>query len=260
MESVDITDLDDDELLRRTERLAADARRADARLVEHLAELDRRDLTLKRGYGSLYEYALNRLRMSEGAAYRRIRAARAVRRSPALLEMLRDGRLTLHALVLLHPHLDEPDAAALILQAVGMRTRRLEALLAERRPEPPKRDVVRPMGPPPAPGPEAGAAQGEFELDASGRAAAPPRGSAASAARSSVEDPRPIRVSFTADRGFLRMLQRARALLRHKYPDGRLEGVMRDALGALLERRDPLVRWDKSARSRRAHPRFPQAD
>jgi len=38
-------------------------------------------------------------------------------------------------------------------------------------------------------------------------------------------------------------MQRARALLRHKYPDGRLEGVLKDALAALLSKKDRGFGW-----------------
>ena len=55
--------------------------------------------------------------------------------------------------------------------------------------------------------------------------------------------PRVVRFAFSADESFYRMLEQARCLLRHKYPDGRLEGVLGDALQALIERRDPVLRW-----------------
>jgi hypothetical protein len=69
---------------------------------------------------------VNTLHYSEGAAYKRIRAARAIRRFPSILEMLRDGRLSLAAISMLHPHLEEPDAASLIVRACGLRVRKLE--------------------------------------------------------------------------------------------------------------------------------------
>jgi hypothetical protein len=52
-----------------------------------------------------------------------------------------------------------------------------------------------------------------------------------------------IRVSFSADAEFHKLMLRACALLRHKYPDGRLEGVLKDALVALLKRRDRGFGW-----------------
>jgi hypothetical protein len=42
--------------------------------------------------------------------------------------------------------------------------------------------------------------------------------------------------------------------MRHKYPDGRLDGVLRDALQALLERKDPLIRWEAVRRRKKKEP------
>jgi hypothetical protein len=66
--------------------------------------------------------------------------------------------------------------------------------------------------------------------------------------------PRLVRFAFTADEEFYLLLERVRALMRHKYPDGRLEGVLRDALRALLERKDPLIRWETARRRRSRTP------
>ncbi|MBI3564877.1 MAG: hypothetical protein HY079_06760 [Elusimicrobia bacterium] len=59
---------------------------------------------------------------------------------------------------------------------------------------------------------------------------------------------RRVRLAFTADHRFYVTLEKARALLRHKYPDGRLEGVLMDALKVLLEKKDPVLRWAASKR------------
>jgi hypothetical protein len=241
----DISSLDDDELLERVEALARRSRGADADMVEHLAELDRRGLCPKREYGSLFEYCVNRLNMSEGAAYRRIRAARAFRAFPPFLNMLRDGRLSLEALALLHPYARDPDIAQLALRAAGMRTRRLEIMLAERRPRAPRRDDIRFAAAPAASRSPVAPLFGD---------PAPVEAPVPSAAVSPVAVPaRAVRVAFTADEEFYRMLERARALLRHKYPDGRLEGVLGDALKALIARRDPIFRW-RAGGAPRAHP------
>jgi hypothetical protein len=64
--------------------------------------------------------------MSEGAAYRRINAARLVRRSPQLLGPIERGELHLSTLVLLRPHLHEANLEAM-LESVRGKTHR-EAL------------------------------------------------------------------------------------------------------------------------------------
>ena len=48
-----------------------------------------------------------------------------------------------------------------------------------------------------------------------------------------------VRIGFTADEAFFNLLKEAQAAMRHKYPDGRLDGVFRDALEALLRKKRP---------------------
>lgn len=47
-----------------------------------------------------------------------------------------------------------------------------------------------------------------------------------------------VRIAFSASKAVLEKLERARGLLRHKHPDGRLESVVEEALEALLDRID----------------------
>jgi len=48
-----------------------------------------------------------------------------------------------------------------------------------------------------------------------------------------------VRIAFTADARFFKLLKEAQAAMRHKYPNGRLDGVFRDALEALLRKKRP---------------------
>ena len=75
--------LSDQELLARLEMFAGREREASAELVAHLAALDGRpSLYAAQGYGSLFSYCTQSLRLSEDAACNRIEAARACRRFP----------------------------------------------------------------------------------------------------------------------------------------------------------------------------------
>ncbi len=98
-------DLSDGHLLAAVHRLATDERRATVRLITSLVELDQRRLYLSEGYSSLFTYCTQVLHLSEHAAYRRIEAARVVRKYPVLLERLETGDLTLTTMRLLAPHL-----------------------------------------------------------------------------------------------------------------------------------------------------------
>lgn len=245
---MDISRLTDDELLARTKALAAAERDALADLIEHLAEVDRRKLYIDNECDSILMYCVHALKFSEAAAYRRIRAARAIRLHRSILELLRDGKLTLKSITLLNPFLEEPDAAGLIAKAAGMRIWQVEALVAGRKTEEIRRDVVRfcPPAPPQSVVPERDTAplfaivnERAFATFLPPPPAVPPP----------LPKPAPpaappsVRVAFTGDHEFYKLLARARAVLRHKYPDGRLEGVFKDALVALLKRKDRGFGW-----------------
>ncbi len=57
--------------------------------------------------------------MSEDAAYRRIRAARAARDFPAIFDMIADGRLHLSGISMLAPYLAPANADELLAAAAG---------------------------------------------------------------------------------------------------------------------------------------------
>lgn len=235
---MDISRLPDAALLARARTLAEEERERLSDVLEVLAAIDERRAYRELGCASLYEYCVGTLRYSEAAAYRRIRAIRAIRIFPDIGPLLRKGRLTLETVALLHPYLESPDAGRLVFQAVGMRTWQVARMLAERQGSPPQRDMLRFVAPmpskpavtlplmdgPPAPAPGPGPSSSDV----------PARGGAHTAAAPSFG----VRVAFTADDRFWRLLQRARAVLRHKYPDGRLHAVLGEALVALLRKKD----------------------
>jgi hypothetical protein len=128
--------LSDDELLIEVVRLAASERAATVQLIAALAEVDSRRLYLGQGCSSLFVYCTSILRLSEHAAYGRIEAARAARRSPALLEMLGCGELTLTSLCLVAPHLTEPNHLELLGRVRHRRKREVEDIVASLRPKP----------------------------------------------------------------------------------------------------------------------------
>src|SRR2546422_10732082 len=77
------TRLSDEDLLARLQHLASNEREATAQLVAHLAALESRPAVYAaQGYGSLFSYCTQALRLSEDAACNRIEAARACRRFP----------------------------------------------------------------------------------------------------------------------------------------------------------------------------------
>ncbi len=78
--------LSDDDLLARLAALAGKERETLVELLAHLAALDSRpSVYAGQGYGSLFSYCTQALRLSEDAACSRIEAARACQRFPVIL-------------------------------------------------------------------------------------------------------------------------------------------------------------------------------
>lgn len=64
-------------------------------ILEHIKEIDRRQIYLERGYPSLYRYLLSECGYSGSAAMRRIEAVRFLRDVPELAQKIEDGSVNL---------------------------------------------------------------------------------------------------------------------------------------------------------------------
>ena len=76
-------------------------------------------------------FGVERLGMAEGAAYKRVWAARVGRRFPLVLDMIARGEIHLTGVHLLARHLNEENHAALLARAAGKTKRAIEKLVAE---------------------------------------------------------------------------------------------------------------------------------
>src|SRR5437762_8519751 len=146
-----LSHLGDRELLKSLRDLVSQGRVNTAAVLAHLVEVDTRKLFVKEGYPTLYAYCLQGLGLSEDSAFKRIRAARAARDFPVILEAVAEGRLHLSAIVLLAPHLHEDGGDELLAAAEHKTKTQIEALLAWRFP---REDVPTRVTPVPAPAPE----------------------------------------------------------------------------------------------------------
>src|SRR3989338_3384231 len=54
-----------------------------------------------------------------------------------------------------------------------------------------------------------------------------------------VQETRKVKIEFVADEKVAKLIERAKELLRHKYPHGKLEDLVREAFEHLLEKKDP---------------------
>ena len=114
-----------------------------ADVLAHIGEFDARKLYRPAAHPSMFSYCVGELHLSEDAAYKRIQAARAARKVPAIFGAVADGRLHLAAVCLLAPHLSRENADTLIAAATRKSKSDIERLLAERFPRPDVPERVR---------------------------------------------------------------------------------------------------------------------
>jgi hypothetical protein len=246
--------LSDQTLLRDLAALVAQDRSTTAALLAHIAEVDARKLYLPAAYPSMYLYCVGELRLSEDAAFKRIQAARAGRRFPAIFAALADGRLHVSAVCLLAPYLTEATAEELLAAATHKTKTEIEQLLAERfpRPEVPARW-------------EAIASQATLpdEQLAPGQVGAPdqqlapgPVQTLAQRAKVTPLSPERFALQLTIGQGTHDKLRYAQALLGHPVPSGDLAQVLDRALDALIGQLEKR-KFAATARSRPGQRRSP---
>ncbi len=240
-----------------------------AELVAHLAEVDARRLYRDEAFPSMHQYCVEALHLCEGAAYKRITAARTARRFPVVLEMLAGGRLHLSAVCLLAPHLTEENHRSLLEAAVHRSKRGVETLLAERFPRPDVPQSIRKLPAPqprpqpqsemavPSPAPVPSATPPAPPMPPAEPSTAPPPSPTPSAkpstapaaapvhmAAATPTPPRPavvvplaperFKLQLTISRRTRERLEEARDLLGHQVPDGDLAEVVDRALDLLV--------------------------
>jgi hypothetical protein len=144
-------ELSDAELLAATRRLVGRSNQLLASLLAHLAEVETRGIHRIRACSSLYSYCIYDLRFSEDEAYRRVTAARLVRRFPALLEAIAAGELHLTGLLMLGPHLTAENLVEVLARARHRTKKEIAGLVRMLDPLPDVPSRIEPLGPAPAP-------------------------------------------------------------------------------------------------------------
>ncbi len=261
--------LSDDQLVATVARLAGCERGVTAELIAHLAEFDARRLYLGKAFASLFTYCMGALRLSEHEAYNRIEAARAARRFPLVLDLLRAGAVNLTTVRLLSPHLTPENHQELLGSASGKSRREVEELLTRHFPRPAVPASVRKL-------PNANTAVASLAsnvIPTSVMSAVIGETLAASPRVSVLPSPPTIqlpkdraaltplapnryKVTFTASGDMHQKLRRAQDLLRHQIPDGNPAEIFDRALSALLvdlERRKAAA-TDRPRPSRSSDP------
>ena len=129
------TELSDAELLAATRRLVGRSNRLLASLLAHLAEVEARGIHRIRACSSLYTYCIYELRFSEDEAFRRVSAARLVRRFPVLLDAIAAGELHLTGLLMLGPHLTTENLLEVLARAKHRTKKEIRSPRPDTRPD-----------------------------------------------------------------------------------------------------------------------------
>lgn len=253
----------DSVLLRDLLALLKDNRASMALIVAHLGEVEARKLYLSLGHSSMFEYCIRELHFSDDEAYKRIRAARAGRKFPCLLDALAEGKLHFTAVYLLAPHLKASNVDELVIAATHHSKLEIEEEIARRFPKPDRLAVdsvitplpsarlapepvclspTEPMGklaPEPVEGERSLA--GSLVRQSLGNGSAPATAARAPRRENPVARPTPLSadrfaLQVTIDRSTRDKLQRAQELLSHCLPSGDVAAVIERALDALIEK------------------------
>lgn len=244
-----LQDLSDEELIHSLKSLSKDERGRTIALLKHLKEMDRRSLAEKTGFPSLFEYCVRELRFAHGTASRRIHAARAAAKFTILYRTIERGLLSVTTVSLLAPHLTWDNHRRLVREACGKSAREVEALVAGLSKAPlaaPER--IRFIGAAPLRAPEPSVP--DLFIPESVPATTAPQ--AQETKMPSPPVPLRVQFSFTADERLYREVERAKELMRHKFPAGRLEDLFKAAITALLEKIDPERRVRRTRKTAEA--------
>ena len=95
MQKGSIQKMSSKELLSHTKQLALKEKEIHAQILHYLAEIQSRKLHLKMGFSSLFEYVVQELGYSEGAAHRRIQTMKLCQSLPETAQRIQAGTLNL---------------------------------------------------------------------------------------------------------------------------------------------------------------------
>ena len=268
-------------VLANLKQLVVRDRSTTAEMLAHIAIVEERRLYAAEGYDSAFAYCVSALRMSEDIAWKRIRVARATRRHPTILSAIAEGRLHVSGVFLLARWLKRPGGAELLTAAEGKTKAEIEALIAERFPQPDVPTLLMPLVThAPAPAPVNGACD-SATLDLS--SSVPGRVDLAVACErvaDRADSPAPEPLELAAPRPRLtplsaqgiafqctfrpetvELLRYAQALLGHSIPSGDLADVIdrcvREAVDEIEKRRfAPNARQNFRSRRSSENPRY----
>jgi 5-methylcytosine-specific restriction endonuclease McrA len=251
------SEMSNEEVLASLKTLVAEGNRIVAKVIAYLVEVEARRIHLELACSSMFEFCLKKLGFSESEAFRRIAAARVVRRFPTVLDAIASGRVHLSSVVALRDHFTAENVEDLLDQAAGKSKRDVEHLIARLAPKADVPSRIRKV-------PERIAAATRSSTTE------PPRsGSGSTVPPQTILSPdaakptaRPLvqrlsesryRVQLTASARLRDKLEYARSLMSHRNPSGDLAAVVEEALEVLIEKLEK-AKLGRTERPRAATP------
>ncbi len=247
-------------------------------MIGFIAETDRRQLFLRRGYSSLYDYCVRELGYSESQAMRRITTARCIEKFPDVFEFLKANEINLATISRVSKILTAENCGEVLESIRRKSLREVEAIVAEHEPVaafPPDRVrtivakipasqvgeiYLRSEGKKhpaflesPMDDTNQGAPASTIEQMTQPDRTDPPRdrSSATEPAEEPVGSPparfeRRARVEFTARQELIEKLERIRALASHRLPArASMEQVIDFMADYVIHREDPITRHQR---------------
>ncbi|MEJ2722524.1 MAG: hypothetical protein P8181_15510, partial [bacterium] len=140
-----VSGLSDNGLLNATAKLVNTERLTTLEILVHLNEVEKRELYLTLGCGSMYDYCVNHLGYSRSAAWRRIHSARCIVRFPEVYTLLETGALNLTTISMVATAHTNDNKTLLLGRVRGRSQGEVEEVLASYRPPSAFRDRVKPV-------------------------------------------------------------------------------------------------------------------
>ncbi len=248
--------LSDDEVLANLGSVIGSRRKITAQLVAYLGEVEARRLERREACSSMYEFCCRKLKLSEGSAHRHLAAARIAWSYPAVLDLLREGRIHVTALSMLQKYFDEENHAELLAEACDKSKAEVELLIRSRFPKKDVADSMRPL-------PVQARLGGDAAAEGQSVGAAASQSVAANSGPPTVElhEPRSrmsplsaerFHIQFSAGAAVKDKLERALDLMSHSNPKRDLATVIERGLDLVLAEleKKKLGKTDKPRRSR----------
>ena len=142
-----LKNIPDDALIKNLETLARRESKTTLELLLQLVELEERRLHSELGFSSLFAYCREKLKYSEGAANRRIKAARCIRDYPKVYQLLKERHVSLSTVCIFSAVLTAENQDRLLEEVSGLGQAEVERVAAKyRAPTERARDVVRVVG------------------------------------------------------------------------------------------------------------------